>query len=109
MMGKMEKVANLERNSISKSCTQSGQPTLDCMLERLMTTLFRMQEQSFKFEKLHMDLTGERALPPEQSVPCAPASDTKQPHLEIFSNLLARYDQLANEQQIILDALNRHI
>ena len=107
MMGNMEKVANLDKNSLSQPSSQP--PTLDCMLERLTDLLFQMQEQSYRFEKLHIGLTGERALPPEQAVPCAPASDAKRPHLEIFAHLLNRYEQLANEQQLILDALNRHI
>ena len=107
MMGNMEKVANLERNSLSQPSSQP--PTLDCMLERLTALLFQMQEQSYRFEKLHLDLTGERALPPEQPAPCGPASDAKRPHLETFDHLLNRYEQLANEQQLILDALNRHI
>lgn len=107
MMGNMEKVANLERNSLSQTCPNP--PTLDCMLERLTALLFRMQEQSYGFEKLHVDLTGERALPPEQPTPCAPATDVKPPHLQILSSLLNRYEQLANEQQLILDALSRHI
>ena len=107
MMGNLEKVANLERNSLSQPCPNP--PTLDCMLERLTALLFQMQEQSYRFEKLHIGLTGERVVPPEQAVPCAPASDAKRPHLEIFAHLLNRYEQLANEQQLILDALNRHI
>lgn len=107
MVGNLEKVANLERNSLSQPSSQP--PTLDCMLERLTDLLFQMQEQSYRFEKLHIGLTGERALPPEQPVPCASASDAKRPHFEIFAHLLNRYEQLANEQQLILDALNRHI
>ena len=107
MMGNMEKVANLERNSLSQPSSQP--PTLDSMLEKLTNLLFRMQEQSYRFEKLHIGLTGERALPPEQPATCGPASDAKRPHLEIFAHLLNRYEQLANEQQLILDALNRHI
>ena len=107
MMGNMEKVANLERNSLSQPCPNP--PTLDCMLERLTALLFQMQEQSYRFEKLHIGLTGERALPPDQPTACGPASDAKRPHLETFAHLLNRYEQLANEQQLILDALNRHI
>ncbi len=107
MMGNLEKVANLERNSLSQPSSQP--PTLDSMLEKLTNLLFRMQEQSYRFEKLHLDLTGERALPPEQPATCGPASDAKRPHLETFAHLLNRYEQLANEQQLILDALNRHI
>ena len=107
MMGNLEKVANLEKNAMAKPCSQ--RVTLDCMLERLTALLFQMQEQSYRFEKLHLDLTGERALPPEQPATCGPASDAKRPHLEIFAHLLNRYEQLANEQQLILDALNRHI
>lgn len=99
-------------NNVGNTLSSNPQPspaTLDSMLEKLTTILFRMQEQSYRFEKLHMDLTGERALPPEQPAPCASASDAKRPHLETFSTLLNRYEQLANEQQLILDALNRHI
>ena len=107
MMGNLEKVANPERNSLSQPCPNP--PTLDCMLERLTALLFQMQEQSYRFEKLHIGLTGERALPPDQPTACGPASDAKRPHLEIFAHLLNKYEQLANEQQLILDALNRHI
>ena len=107
MMGNMEKVANLDRNSLSQPCPNP--PTLDCMLGRLTSLLFQMQEQSYGFEKLHLDLTGERALPPEQPATCDHSSDAKRSHLETFAHLLSRYEQLANEQQLILDALNRHI
>ena len=83
--------------------------TLEELLDSLTANFFRMQEQSYRFEKLHVDLTGERALPPDQPTPCAPATDAKPPHLQTFSSLLHRYEQLANEQQLILDALNRLI
>ena len=107
MMGNMEKVANLDKNSLSQPSRQP--PTLDCMLERLTALLFQMQEQSYRFEKLHIGLTGERALPPEQATAGINSTDAKRPHLETFAHLLSRYEQLANEQQLILDALNRHI
>lgn len=83
--------------------------TLEELLDGLMTNFFRMQEQSYRFEKLHVDLTGERALPPEQPVQAGQGTDVKPPHLQTLSSLLNRYEQLANEQQLILDALSRHI
>ena len=83
-------------------------PTLDFYFVRLQESFFKLKIQVESLDRVHFNLTGSYLLKDDEPA-LAVGTGNRPPYLELFSQLAARYELLANDLQTVLDELNRHL